>query len=138
MKYFFILILILLQSCKQYIPKEIPESQAYFLDGFQDKAFFKTFHQFPILEARAFAPISIKQLNELLEDDKNFDGFGAPCFEPNLGFQIVLPDKSIKTILVSIDCSQVFIYENNNKKVNILSPIGKDKFKAFMHQLFKR
>jgi hypothetical protein len=121
-------------GCNQKEKENI--SKAYLLKEFQDSNEINSFHRFPILKEAIFNVDQITKLNQLLENKNNFDEFGKKCFEPEVGFKIIKENKIIKSVLVSMECSQVYIYQNNRKSELFLSQLGKDNFQLFLHEIF--
>lgn len=131
------LIIICILFCFGCTPKKKNEtSKAFVLKEFQDKRYDYGLHQFPIIAESSITPEVIVQLDKLLADKNNFDEFGKNCFEPILGFQIVQADQSVKSILISIDCARMYIYQNDKKIELILSQLGKDNLRILFVAIF--
>lgn len=135
-KWFALFILLVLLGCGKKEREDKLASKAYILDSYQDAKIEKAFYRFPILEEQILTPVSLELLNQLLADKNNFDEFGMQCFEPQFGIKIMSEESNIKNILVSLNCSRIYVYQKNKRIDLILSPIGKDKFKQLQNQLF--
>lgn len=144
MKKYFVLIFCfgLILSCskneKEKDLEKIKVSKAFLLTPFQDSKVRYSLNRFPIVSEIDFSKEQINQLNLLLENKNNFDDFSKGCFEPELGIRIILPNQTSKSILVSLECARLYIYDNNKKSELSLSQLGIDKFKLFLHLIFSQ
>lgn len=125
---------IFFSSCEKNENKNT--SMAYRLKEFQDLKERNAFHRFPIVDEVIFTVDHTITFNQLIENKNNFDEFGKQCFEPEFGFKIIQPNRNIKSVLVSLECSRLYIYQDSRKTDYILSPLGKENFQLFFYKIF--
>lgn len=136
-KWFALFILLIFLGCGKKEREDKLASKFYLLDSYQDSKVERAFYRFPILEEQLLSPANIEKLNQLLADKNNFDEFAGQCFEPQFGLKIMSAEGNVKNILVSLNCSRIYIYQKNKRIDLILSPVGKDKFKQLQSLLFE-
>ncbi len=116
--------------------KEDLTSKVYVLKEIQDSKTANSLHQFPIMAELLVTEEKKSQLNFQLNNKNNFDEYAVGCFEPEMGYRIVEPHKSVKVILISISCARIYIYQNKKKQEYILSQLGRDNFRKLFTENF--